>query len=112
MRTTNKYHNIKSIYNGVVYDSRKEAKRAFELNMLQRANEISNLQRQVKFELQPAYTTKDGRKIQAIFYVADFVYKINGIQVVEDVKGVRTEVYRLKRKLFEYKYKDYKFIET
>lgn len=112
MRTTSKYHNIKSIYNGVVYDSRKEAKRAYELYILQRAGHVQNVQRQVTFELQPAYITADGRKIQAIKYKADFVYETEGQKIVEDVKGMRTDTYKLKRKMFEYKYPEYKFIES
>lgn len=109
-----KYGNKKTLYNGQVYDSKKEAKRAYELNLLQRAGVISNLERQRRFELLPAYTNNKGKKVRPIIYIADFVYKKNGIYYVEDVKGskkVLTDVYRIKKKIFEYKYPEYIFIE-
>ena len=73
---------------------------------------ISNLRCQVPFELQPKYTTRDGRKIRAITYVADFVYERDGVTYVQDSKGMRTDVYKMKRKMFEYKYPEYIFIES
>ena len=105
----------KSKYNSIKtggYDSRKEAKRAGELKLLERAGEISNLREQVKFELVPVQhmiiktTSKMGRICmkevcveRACNYFADFVYVKDGETVVEDVKGMRTEVYRIKKKL-------------
>ena len=85
-----KFHNIKT--NG--YDSRKEAKRATELAMLERAGHITDLKEQVRFEIIP----KSGKE-RAAHYVADFTYREDGDLVVEDVKGIRTAVYILKRKL-------------
>ena len=85
-----KYHNTK--ING--YDSKAEAKRGFELELLERAGKIENLRRQVSFELIPK---QDGER--AVSYVADFAYWQDGKLIVEDVKGVRTSVYNLKRKL-------------
>lgn len=91
----NKYGNIKTrTFDGIKHDSRKEANRWCELKLLQRAGEISDLKRQVKFELIPK---QEGER--ACTYVADFVYIENGKKVVEDVKGKRTEVYKIKRKL-------------
>ena len=109
-----KFHNSKTIYKGVVYDSKKEAKRAYELEILQRAGLIHNLERQRSFELIPAYVNNKGKKVRPIIYIADFVYEKNGIYYVEDVKGskkVLTDVYRIKKKIFEYKYPEYVFIE-
>lgn len=93
----NKYHARKS--GG--YDSRKEHRRANELRLLQRAGVISGLREQVRYELIPAQRGPDGRVVErACHYVADFVYTDqHGNTVVEDVKGVRTDVYRIKRKL-------------
>lgn len=98
-----KYHNIKS----AGYDSRKEARRAADLRLLERAGKISGLREQVRFELIPAqYETQDGkRKLleRKVEYVADFVYTDNktGETMVEDVKGgnFRTPEYVIKRKL-------------
>lgn len=109
-----KYHAKKTTYDGITYDSKKEAKRAYELIILQRAGHIKDLQRQVQFELIPEYTNNKGEKIRSITYVCDFVYFDNESRqwIAEDVKGMRTDVYKIKKKLFEYKYVEYKFIES
>ena len=79
---------------GQVFDSVKEFHRWGMLRLLERAGKISNLQRQVKFELIPK---QDGER--ACTYIADFVYEENGKKVVEDCKGYRTDTYKLKKKL-------------
>ena len=94
-----KYRNTKVSVDGILFDSAKEARRYTELKLLQRGGYISDLKLQVPFVLIPSQR-KDGKLIERkCSYIADFVYTENGEQVVEDVKGVRTEVYRLKRKL-------------
>lgn len=96
-----KYGNIKTVTSdGIRHDSRKEANRWCELKLLERAGKITNLERQVKFELIPK---QEGER--AVNYIADFVYFENGKRVVEDTKGCRTEVYKLKKKLLKYFYK-------
>lgn len=111
MKNFNKYHNKKTIENGIKFDSKKEAARFNELLMLQRAGVISDLQRQVKFEIVP----KNGKE-RASYYVADYVYKkADGKMVIEDCKSAMTKklsLYILKRKLVKYKYPDYEFIES
>ena len=111
-----KYYNVKTrALDGTVFDSYKEARKWDELLLLQRAGEISDLQRQVRYELIPAqYQTyeryskrgerlKDGVRLleRKVEYVADFVYTIaeTGENIVEDTKGVKTKDYILKRKL-------------
>lgn len=89
-----KYNNIKTVVDGITFDSKKEAQRYQVLKMLERAGAITDLKYQVAFELIPK---QDGER--AVKYIADFVYKENGKVVVEDVKGKRTQVYILKRKL-------------
>lgn len=97
-----KYHNKKSIVNGIAFDSRKEANRYSDLSLLERAGMISDLQRQVKFELLPTQRI-DGKVVERpVTYVADFVYKERGKTVVEDTKGVKTKDYIIKRKLMLY----------
>ena len=113
----NKYHNKKvTSYDGIQHDSKKEARRWCELKLLQKAGKISELQRQVEFELIPAqYETyerfsKKGEKLadgtrtveRKCCYIADFVYTENGQRVVEDTKGVKTKDYIIKRKLMLY----------
>lgn len=97
----NKYHNIKT----AGYASKKEAKRAAELKLLERAGKISNLAEQVKFELLPSQTKSDGKKERKIDYIADFCYTENGKYVVCDVKGFRTADYVIKRKMMLYFHK-------
>ena len=89
-----KYHAKKTVFDGITFDSYKEAQRYAILKILEKQGHIENLQRQVKYELIPKQKGE-----RAAFYVADFVYKENGQEVVEDCKGFRTDVYKIKRKL-------------
>lgn len=101
-----KYHNRKTTVDGVTYDSRREAERSIELRLMERAGRITNLRRQVRFEVIPTLYV-DGRVAERkTVYVADFVYTDakTGEAVVEDVKGIRTKEYKLKRKLMLEKY--------
>lgn len=82
---------------GKLYDSVKEMRRAAELKLLERIGEISDLREQVLYELIPKQQGE--RKCE---YRADFVYVENGVQIVEDVKGHKTEIYRLKKKLLKH----------
>ena len=97
-----KYRNKKVEVDGIKYDSIKESARHQELKLLEKAGEIKNLQRQVKYVLIPAQ--KNGKKTveQACTYIADFVYTENGQTVVEDTKGFKTREYIIKRKLMLY----------
>lgn len=102
MRKTPKYKNRAVTLNGEKFDSHKEARRYGELVLLERAGQISHLDRQVKFELIPSQRV-DGKVVErACTYVADFVYVENGKKVVEDTKGFRTKDYIIKRKLMLY----------
>lgn len=93
-----KYNNQKTVVNGIRFDSKREANRYCELLLLARTGEITNLQRQVRYALIPK---QDGER--ACDYVADFVYTDKaGRTIVEDVKGARTDVYKLKRKLMKW----------
>lgn len=80
-----KYHNIPTAIDGIRFDSRKEANRFYQLRLLERAGEISNLRRQVEYELIPAQKTPAGRAVRPVKYVADFVYDDHGKMVVGDV---------------------------
>ena len=94
-----KYHNRKVTRDGETFDSVKEYRRFCELRLLEKAGAVTDLRRQVKFELIPAQRIDGKVAERACSYVADFVYMENGQQVVEDTKGMRTQEYRLKRKL-------------
>lgn len=121
-----KYHSRKTLYDGIVFDSKKEAQRYAELKMLERGKVISELTLQPEFELIPAQyeyyeryskngkRLKDGRRCieKNCVYKADFAYTQDGKRIVEDVKGVRTKDYIIKRKLFRHLYsKEYEFRE-
>ena len=101
-----KYHNKKINYDGHTFDSIKEKNYYITLKLLERSGKIKELELQKEFELQPSYklNNKTSRKIT---YKADFTYKTtqDDKMHVVDVKGFRTDVYRLKKKIFEYKYK-------
>ena len=97
-----KYYSRKITVGGVTYDSKKEYTRWCELSLLQKAGKITNLQRQVKYELIPAQRTNGKVVERACTYVADFVYEENGNTVVEDTKGFKTKDYIIKRKLMLY----------
>ena len=114
-----KFKNKKVVVNGIKFDSKKEYIRFKELSLLEKTGVITNLQRQIKFELIPAqyenvsreeYIKSKGKKTKgkcierACNYIADFVYEINDKQVVEDTKGYRTKDYIIKRKLMLYIY--------
>lgn len=101
----NKYRNRKTVVDNIKFYSVLEANRYRELMLLQRAKEISNLKLQVPFVLQEGFK-KNGKTHRKIEYIADFVYEENGQTIVEDTKGMETETFKIKQKLFEYKYPD------
>lgn len=98
-----KYNNQKIRVGGEVFDSKREYNRWCELRLLERSGIICNLQRQVKFRLIDSQKTPE-RTERPCDYIADFVYYENGKRVVEDCKGMRTDVYKIKRKLMLEKY--------
>ena len=101
VRQGNKYHSKKTVVDGIQFDSAKEAKRYIKLRNMQEAGEIDGLRLQVPFELLPSFEC-EGVKYRGMKYIADFVYYHNGVRVVEDVKGVKTPEYKLKKKLMAY----------
>lgn len=107
-----KYHNVRVMVNGIKFDSKKEARRYKELMLLKRAKVIDNLELQKPFILQESFK-KNGKTYRSITYKADFYYYDNEKKkwIVEDTKGMRTEVYKIKKKLFEYKYPELEILE-
>lgn len=90
------------------FASKREAARYDELMLMLMDGEIRNLRLQPEYTLQEAYTAPDGERVRAIRYRADFYYELGGKRsdgrewweaVVEDAKGHRTDVYKLKKKL-------------
>lgn len=106
-----KYSSAKTDVDGIRFDSKKEAEFYAELKLREKAGEITHLRLQPRYLLQEAFK-HEGKQYREMEYVADFEYIENGVTVVIDVKGFKTAVYMLKKKLFLYKYGDMvKFIE-
>jgi Protein of unknown function (DUF1064). len=95
----NKYRNIKD----GDFDSKKEKARYADLLLLERGGVITGLKRQVPFTLIPRQDDENGKMIERpVAYIADFVYNLNGEQIVEDTKSPATrkdKAYVIKRKL-------------
>ena len=100
-----KYNSKKIEYNGERFDSKKECERYLYLKEMEENGEIHNLKRQVPIILLEGYQLEGERKVQPIKYMCDFIYDdSNGTTHYEDCKGFRTEVYKLKKKMFESRY--------
>ena len=106
MKSHLKYLNKKTIVDGIEFSSKKEANYYQQLKLLQRAGEV------IKFELQPEFVLqnkfkKNGKMIREIKYIADFLVEYrDGRKEIIDTKGFHNNLFRLKQKLFEYKFPD------
>jgi len=89
-----KYRNVKTEVDGITFDSRAEANRYCELKMLQAAGKISG------FDIQPSFVLDGGVRYRPDFIVCDNA----GMVWVEDVKGIETQAFRLKKRLWEERY--------
>ena len=91
-----KYNARKTEVDGIKFDSKMESDRYLQLKQMQEEGIISNLQLQVPIEILPKF-----KKYRALRYIADFVYILDGVEVVEDVKGFKTDVYQIKKRLLD-----------
>lgn len=115
-RYGSKYGNQKITIDNITFDSTGEGLRYKELKLLEKTGQITDLQLQKKFIIVPEIREPDtvgprggvkkGKLIQsAAYYIADFVYyDKNGELIVEDFKGFKTDLYKLKKKLMKYIY--------
>ena len=103
--TRSKYGAKRTEVDGIVFASKREAKRYCELKMLERVGQVKELELQPKF---PLYVCgrKNGELHQVCVYIADFRYRtgVNGVLIIEDAKGMKTPTYRLKKKMVEAQY--------
>ena len=116
-RNVSKYRNQKTVWTGqfrgrdqlITFDSKKEQYRFNELLIMQKVGQISDLILQERFPIIDQSNDERGT-----VYVADFVYRNRKTDewIVEDVKGKKTDVYKLKKKLFKLKYPTLTFLET
>ena len=101
----NKYNASKTIYDGIKFDSKLEARIYKAIMKLKEEGYINFVALQVPYELLEKYVNVDGKKIRAINYKCDFVViDRNGKEYIIDAKGLLTPVFKIKKKLFEYKY--------
>ena len=111
----NKYNARKTTVCGHTFDSKKEAERDRVLLSKEQAGEISALTIHPRFEIMPKFKDRTGKTHRSINYVGDFEYieEPDKTWVVEDVKGVQTQVFRIKKKLFlrEYPGVDFRIVE-
>jgi hypothetical protein len=94
--TQNKYRNTPTTVDGITFASKREADRYVQLRLFEKCGIISNLELQKRFVIVPK--SEHGK---ALFYICDFCYTKDGKTVVEDAKGVRTAIYRLKKRLVQ-----------
>ncbi len=109
-----KYNAKKTAVDDITFDSKKEATRYRELKALERVGKIDRLELQPRFVLMDGFRY-EGKAVRKIEYVADFLYRdLSTCElIVEDVKGVKTDVYKIKKKLFLKRYgNEYKFKEV
>ena len=111
-RMKRKYNNRKIEIDGFTFDSKLEADFYLRLKPLVKAGKIKELRIHPRYLLQEGFS-KNGKHYQPIYYIADFeVLYDDGVTVIYDTKGMRTEVYKIKKKLFEYRYKDKTIVEV
>jgi hypothetical protein len=111
--SVSKYHARATTLDGLRFDSKAEAFRYTQLTLLARAGQITDLCVHPRYIIWDHWTvTAKGKKhLEKIEYEGDFSYTENGQPVVEDVKGVLTDVYRIKKKMFLARYPEIKFVE-
>ena len=97
-----KYNNKITEIDGIKFHSRKESVRYLKLKEYEKGGLISDLRLQVAYELIPKLVI-NGKTERAIKYVADFVYKdtVHNVEVVEDVKGMVTDIFKIKYRLMK-----------
>jgi hypothetical protein len=110
MRRGNKFRNLPTLYAGILYSSKWEAQVAYQLDLLVKAGKIRDLKRQVSFVLMDGFRDKWKQRHAPITYRADFTYYEGNQFVVADAKGIRTDVFNIKYKLFHQRYPDIKFV--
>jgi len=107
-----KYNSYTVVIDNVSFDSVMESRFYLRLLEMKAAKQIKSFSMQVTYELQPKFKDKvSGKTVRAITYIADFVVTDADDQViVVDVKGKETDVFKIKKKMFQYKYPGVRFM--
>ena len=109
----NKYGAKKIEIDGHVFLSKRESQYYLAYKDMLERGEIVKLELQPKFTIIPAFKNHDGKKCRPCHYTADFLLTMpDGSKKVVEVKGFRTRDYMLRRKLFEWQYREYEFEEV
>ena len=106
-----KYGNRRFERDGYQWDSYAEYARFVDLRTLAEIGEIADLTIKPKYVLLKPFR-RDGKHYRGITYIADFRYVENGKEIVEDVKGAKTAVYKMKKQLLLAQYPGINFIEV
>jgi hypothetical protein len=101
-KAKSKYGNVKKVNSGLIFDSKRESSRWSQLVLMEKAGVISQLERQITFELIPKQRLSNGKCERALKYILDFRYVKDGVTIFDDSKGKRTADYVIKRKLMLY----------
>lgn len=109
-----KYHNRRVKADGYTFDSQAEYRRYQELRLLEQAGDIDSLRVHHRWTVFVAFKDRDGKRHRAVVYEDDFSYREGSRWIVEDVKGVRTAVFRIKEKLFRHRFPgvDFRIVEA
>ncbi len=110
-KNKNKYNAKKVVIDGITFASTKEGKRYQELKFQEHCGVISDLELQPKYILQDKFIHKS-KSYRQIVYIGDFRYKRDSETWVEDTKGFKNQIYRIKKKMLLKKYNNINFIET
>lgn len=105
-----KYGSFKCMINDIIFDSVMEARYYVYLLDEKAYGNIESFEMQKTYELIPPIKDKNGKKHRATTYIADFVIKYkNGVESVIDIKGKKTEVFKIKEKMLLYFYPEIDF---
>ena len=105
-----KFHAFKARINGIEFDSLNESRYYIHVLKAVKAGTVKSFELQKPFEIVPPHV-RSGRKVRKAEYISDFVlHMADGSTKVIDVKGIETDVFKLKKKLVEYLYPDVEII--
>ena len=107
----NKYRNKKPVVDGITFDSKVESEYYLKLKDDLANGRIKSFELQPKFVLQKGFCTNEGKNIRPIHYVADFsITGLSGLISIVDIKGLPTPASILKKKMFQYVYRDHNLL--
>jgi hypothetical protein len=108
-----KYGAKKTVIDGIKFDSKAEAAYYTKLIEAKKSGFVENFELQPEFVIFDGFIDREGKKHRSIKYRADFLVRPSvGVEMVVDVKGMKTPVYKMKKKMFLQRYPEYRFVEV